>query len=185
MKLGQLSLLLLLSTSACNKDKDTPTAKTATGSAQVPAPAKPGTLNLATIPPLGAADAIEPPSRDIVPGMTIADALAKGATKDSVDYTLTWKKDVLDLWIAKESNVVVSIEATYKKADYTAMAAKWGKPNWGDGWIGANWVASLNGCQSDCTVSFARSPLVFLGATPQPPLGLATLTPKSTLADLQ
>ena len=182
----KLALALLLVTTACNKDK--PTDKPADGSAHAaptPPPAKAGTLNLATVPALGAPDPIEPPSRDIVPGMTIAEALAKGATKDSVDYTLTWKKDVLDLWIAKESNLVISVEATYKKAEYTAMAAKWGKPNWGDdGWIGANWVASLNGCQAECTVSFARSPMVLLGATPQPPLGLATLTTKSTVADL-
>ena len=182
----KLSLVLLLAAAACSKDK--PTDKPVTDSpaaAPAPAPAKPGTLSLATLPALGAADAIEPPSRDIVPGMTIAEALAKGATKDQVDYTLTWKKDVLDLWIAKESNLVASTEATYSKADFDTLSKKFGKPNWGDGWIGANWVASLNGCQSECTVSFSRSPLVFLGATPQPPLGLATLTTKSTLADVE
>lgn len=187
MNFGQLSLVLLISTSACSKDRAKPADGSAAAAAPAPppAPAKPGTLNLSTVPPLGAADAIEPPSRDIFPTMTIADALAKGAKRDSVDYTLTWKPDVLDLWIAKESNLVISTEATYKKADFTALEAKWGKKNWGDGWIGANWVASLNGCQSECTVSFARSPLVFLGATPQPPLGLATLTPKSTVADAE
>ena len=189
MKLGHMGLALLLSTSAC-KGKATDDKPATGGSGQPaaampPPPAKPGTLNLATVPPLGAPDAIEPPSRDIVPGMTIADALAKGATRDSVDYTLTWKKDVLDLWIAKESNLVTMVEATYKKADYTAMAATWGKPNWGDGWKGKNWLASLNGCQTDCTVSFTRSPFVLIGATPQPPLGLATLTPTSTLTDVQ
>ncbi|MFT3700101.1 MAG: hypothetical protein QM831_43550 [Kofleriaceae bacterium] len=181
-------LLLLVAISGCHKDDKAaapPPPSPMVVAPPIAEPAKPGTLNLAAVPALGAADKLEPPSRDIVPGMTIAEALAKGAKRDSVDYTLTWKQDVLDLWIAKESNLVVSVEATYKKADFDALAAKWGKPNWGEGWIGANWVASLNGCQSECTVSFARSPLVFLGPTPAPPLGLATLTPSSTIADVQ
>jgi hypothetical protein len=191
MNLGRLSFVLLAATSACSKAADKPTAA-ADSSAAVAAPApppvaKPGTLNVAALPALGAADAIEPPSRDIVPGMSIADALAKGAKRDTVDYTLTWKQDVLDLWIAKESNLVTSVEATYKAPELTALSAKWGKQSWGDdAWIGANWLARLNGCQAgECTVSFTRSPMVFLGAAPEPPLGLARLTTTSTRADAE
>lgn len=150
------------------------------------APAAPGSVRLASLPPLGPPDTIEPPSREIVPGMTIDEALAKGARKDTFDYQLAWKPD-LDLGIDKKSGLVTELVVTYRKADFAAVSAKWGKPSFGDEWLGANWEARLNGCSGtngDCTVSFTRSPFVFLGATPQPPLGLATLGPRSPLAEI-
>jgi hypothetical protein len=191
-KLGQLSMALLAVVGAC-KSKAKPATVEATGSAAVVAPgssalpvAPPlpppvaGVLNLESLPPLGAPDAIEPPSRDIVPGMSIAAAKAKGCKDVDVSYRLDWKKDI-DVGIDKAAGVVTQLDVTYTKAAFEALKLKWGKPGFDADWLGANWLASLNGCDVTCTVTFTRSPLVLLGASPMPPLGLATLQQGSTI----
>jgi hypothetical protein len=192
VRLGNISFALLLSLGACkSKAKDAAgsgsATATAAGTASAPpapvVPATAGVLNVASLPPLGAPDAIEPPSRDIVPGMTIAAAKAKGCKDDSVDYLLKWKDDV-DVWIDKDSGLVTKLAVTYKKADFEQLKTKWGAPSFGEDWLGANWLASLNGCTDTCTVTYTRSPLALLGATAVPPLGLAALKPGATVASV-
>ncbi len=191
VRLGQVSFALLLSVAACkSKAKDATGSAAGSDSPSEPAPAlppvpvvpaTPGVLNVAGVPALAAPDAIEPPSRDIVPGMTIAAAKAKGCKDDSVDYLLKWKDDV-DVWVDKDSGLVTKLAVTYKKADFEQLKTKWGAPSFGEDWLGANWLASLSGCTDTCTVNFTRSPLALLGAQPAPPLGLAGLKPGATVA---
>ena len=136
---------------------------------------------------LGAPDAIEPPSRDILPGMKIEDAKAKGAKAASVDYYLEWRPDI-DVWIDKDAQLVSELQVTYPNKDWEALKAKWGKPTFGeDKWLGANWFASLNGCATgdSCTVTFTLSPALLLGKTIVPPLSFARLKPGMSAAQVQ
>lgn len=137
-------------------------------------------------PPLGAADAIEPPSRDIVPGMLVSAAKEKGAKPDTVDYTMKWRPDT-SLWLTKEFGLVAQLIVTYPVRDWEATKAKWGKPAIGDDtWIGANWMVTLSGCASGpCSVSFVRSPITFLGKSPAPPDALANLRGGMTPAEVK
>src|SRR5262245_48262502 len=63
-------------------------------------------------PPLGAPDAIEPPARDIVPGMLIRVAKEKGAKPKPVDYLLSWRPDT-ELWLDNHLEVVQNLQVEY------------------------------------------------------------------------
>ncbi len=178
---------------ACNGKKSDPTGSAAPKEDGSGAPAKPASATKTIAPgdgfvrpPLGAADAIEPPSRDIVPGMLVSAAKEKGAQPDTVDYTMKWRPDT-SLWLTKEFGLVAQLIVTYPAKDWEATKAKWGKPAIGDDtWIGANWMVTLSGCASGpCSVMFVRSPITFLGKSPAPPDALANLRAGMTPAEVK
>ena len=135
--------------------------------------------------PLGPADAIEPPSRDIVPGMTIAEARAKGATGLDTDITLKWRPDT-EVWIDDDTGLAVNLQVEYPPAEWEAVKQRWGTPTLDDNvWIGANWMASLNGCANGpCGVTFERAPMTLLTAAIAPPGAFAGLRPGMTKAEI-
>jgi hypothetical protein len=169
---------------ACKKTTTTttgePAAKATDGNAALVA-VTPGKLEL---PPLGAPDAIEPPTRDILPGSTVAEARTKGAKGDG-SLALEWKPNI-ELSHDEKTGLVSDLQVTYPKAEFEALKARWGKPFTEDVWMGANWVASLNGCASgdSCTVTFTRSPAALIGPRIAPPLSLANLKAGMTPAQV-
>ncbi len=136
-------------------------------------------------PALGAADAIEPPSRDILPGMSVKQAKDKGAKPGTVDYLLKWRPDT-ELWIDKGTEVVENLRVEYPAKDMDGIKAKWGKPTFGDDvWVGANFAAKIEGCGDTCTVSFMRPPLPFLSDKPVPPGVLGNLKAGMTAEEVK
>jgi hypothetical protein len=170
-----VTLIPLLAAASCSKtdaSKVADTKSTATEGTVIPLEG----AHFAAAP-MGAPDAIEPPSRDILPGMTVAEAKAKGAKVDTVDYMLKWRPDT-GLWLDKKSQLVSRLEVSYPAKQWETLQAKWGKPNFGGAWLGANWLASLNGCASvdhSCGVTFTRSPLGMLSKSVVPPGPIARL----------
>lgn len=123
------------------------------------------------VAPLAAPDAIEPPTREIVPGMTVAEAKARGARPSKYTH-LEWRPDI-DVWVDEHAQLVTSLQVTYKRKAWEALRASWGEPKIGNAWIGASWVATLNGCDIDCTLTFLRAPTAMFGDSVAPPLALA------------
>lgn len=136
--------------------------------------------------PLGTADGIEPPSRDFIPGMTVAEAKAKGAKPGNVNYRLKTPRKDIELRIDKDSGVVEDLEVEYTKQSFAALKAKLGKPLFDDVYVGANWLVQLSDskCDDGCTVDFYRSPMNVLAKTLVPPGPLNQLTATSTKADV-
>ena len=161
------ALAVVATTSACKKKAAAPPAKgsgsavgsgSAAGSAALPPViAAPG------VAPMGPADAIEPPSRVVLPGMTEAQAKANGAV--GVDGDLKVGTNI-ELDIGADSHLVESLDVEYPTADWETLKKGWGAPHHEETWVGANWVATLNGCNgsagAECGVTFVRSPAALL-----------------------
>lgn len=189
---ASLPLLLAVSLLACG-DKKSSASGDSSGSAKDDGSAAPkSSVPKAnpdegfTGPALGAADAIEPPSRDILPGMSVKQAKDKGAKAGDVDYMLKFRPDT-ELWISKEMQIVESLQVEYPAKDWEGIKAKWGKPTISDDvWVGANFVAKLNGCANGpCGVTFTRLPQQWLGDKPFPPGTLGNLKPGMTAEEVK
>lgn len=137
--------------------------------------------------PMGAPDDIEPPSRAVIPGMTVAQARAHGATGDLPFLDVT--PEITALVEDQGSGLVRQLDVSYEKTAFAALEAKWGKPNLGESWVGANWMATPGGCQgskgSECGMSFQRAPGGLLMKTPAPPTVLASLRPSMTMNEVK
>lgn len=151
--------------------------------ADAPLPTQPGAAY--QVAPLGPPDAIEPPARDIVPGMTIAEARRRGATGADTDITLKWRPDT-EVWIDADTGLTTSLQVEYPAATWAEVRARWGAPTFDDDtWVGANWMATLNGCANGpCGVTFVRSPRALLTTAIAPPGAFAALRPGMTRAQI-
>jgi hypothetical protein len=118
--------------------------------------------------------------------MSVKQAKDKGAKAGTVDYMLDFRPDT-ELWISKEMQIVESLQVEYPAKSWDEVKAKWGKPTLGDDvWVGANFVAKLNGCASGpCVVTFTRVPQQWLGDKPFPPGTLGNLKPGMTAAEVK
>lgn len=164
--------VLSLGLIACKKEgapAPAPAAKPADGA--LAAAGKPVAAGSLVLPELGAADVIEPPSRDVLPGMTYAEAQAKGAKLDGDDLSL---REGVRIGTDSDVKRVTFVGYDLPAAEAKKLAAKWGKPTIGDHlWIGANFAATFDA--SDCTVDtceivFERSPRTMFDKTVRPPL---------------
>lgn len=131
---------------------------------------------------------VAPPARDILPGMPIADAKAKGAVGESANLVLKWKPNI-DVVVDDDMDVVSSLRVEYAKSELDSLRAQWGEPNVpssDDAWLGPEWIANLDGCSGDtCAVSFRRSPLLSVGQAPALPGALSQVKPGMTPAEVK
>lgn len=188
-----LAIALALSLAACGDKKtssageDSAKAKTdGSSTASKPSVPRANPDEGFTGAAIGPADAIEPPSRDILPGMSVKQAKEKGAKPGEVDFSMKFRPDT-ELWINKDLQIVENLQVEYPAKDWEAVKAKWGKPAIGDDvWIGANFVAKLNGCANGpCGVTFTRLPLHWLPEKPILPGPLGNLKPGMTAAEVK
>ena len=134
--------------------------------------------------PLGPPDAIEPPERTVLPGMTIAEARAAGATTVADHDTELKVRPDVSATIDPDTGFVEDLQVELPPAAWATQQKAWGAPAIADEdvWIGRNWMARLNGCANGpCWLTFTRSPMSQFTGDVAPPGSLATLTAGMTL----
>lgn len=188
-----LGAMISLLAAACTDKPGAGEGATASSSAAAASPASKGADPVPAaapdggfvVPTLGEADAIEPPSRDIVPGMSLKTAKAKGAKEDDDSKELSFGEDI-EVVPDEGGSVVSELKVRYEPPAFEPLKKKWGKPAFGDSvWLGKNWLATLDGCWAKCQVTFVRSPLEFLSTTVRPPGVLGNVRAGMTEAEVE